>query len=71
MYAMTLFRQSDTELYHWYQSFDTRVSRSRIGREAFECYRLFNGSLAQAQEAARALAEMRRMFGDDWKEAVE
>lgn len=66
------FRPEDTDLYQWFLSLTKRWSdKSYLGREALECYRLFNGSLAQAQDAARALAEIRRMFGDDWKEAVE
>lgn len=70
MYAMTIFGKDDADLHQWYQSIDPRVSRSKIGREAFLCYRLFDGSLAQAQEAQAALAEMRRLFGNDWRAGV-
>lgn len=59
----TNFRQNDDGLYSWFVSLlgdlNNPANRSRLGREAFEVYRLFNGSLAEAQEARRALDEKR------------
>lgn len=39
--------------------------------EAIRAFWFFNASLAQAQEAAHALAEMRRLFGPDWQAGVK
>lgn len=59
-YAMVIFRKEDTELYQWYLSFEPRVSRAQIGREAFECLRLFDGSLERAQKAAQLLEQTKQ-----------
>ena len=73
-YALTIFRQSDTELHDWYLNIDNpRVSRAQIGREAFECYRLCRRTwgyswATEIEEAAQALNLVREMFGVNWQE---
>lgn len=59
-YLMISFTKEDEELFRWIMAHDLRVSRSVIGREAIEVYRLFSGSLSEAQEARKALDEKRQ-----------
>lgn len=55
------FGPKELELYDWFLSLAKRWSdKSFFGREAIECYRLFNGSLSEAQAAKVALDEKRK-----------
>lgn len=48
------FRPRDYDLLYWIRAI-SNGNESKVGRDAFEIYRLFNGSLEMAQRAKEAL----------------
>lgn len=54
------FPDSDKDLFEWVKG-QGRGNDSYLGREAFECLRLF-GSLTEAQAAANALIIVRNQY---------
>lgn len=58
------FPKEDSELYRWFcdEAIRQRRPLAWLGKDAFECLRLFDGSLERARQAAQALVIVENQY---------